>query len=136
MKPERWQQIEQLYDRALEMEESRRASFLREACAGDDDLRRELEQLLAEGRPAESFMEQPALREIAHDFAATAGSSWLGRQIGNYEFVSLVGGGGMRELLQHQGEPGDGGSLPAGAQAALAGFAGHQTPSARARAAA
>jgi hypothetical protein len=50
MKPERWQQIEQLYDRALEMEESRRTSFLREACAGDDDLRRELEQLLAEGR--------------------------------------------------------------------------------------
>ena len=55
MKPERWRQIEQLYDRALEMEESRRASFLREACAGDDDLRRELEQLLAEGRARGEF---------------------------------------------------------------------------------
>ena len=75
MKPERWQQIAQLYDRVLEMEESRRASFLREACAGDDDLRRELEQLLAEGRHAESFMEQPALREVAHEFAATAVAS-------------------------------------------------------------
>ena len=74
MKPERWRQIEQLYDRALEIEESRRTSFLREACAGDDDLRRELEQLLAEGPQASSFLEEPALREIAHEFVATAGA--------------------------------------------------------------
>ena len=34
MKPEQWRQIENLYNQALELEESQRASFLREACAG------------------------------------------------------------------------------------------------------
>jgi len=39
MKPERWHQIQHLYNQALEVEESQRSDFLREACAGDDDLR-------------------------------------------------------------------------------------------------
>jgi hypothetical protein len=32
MKPERWKQIEKIYDAALEFEASRRASFLDQAC--------------------------------------------------------------------------------------------------------
>ena len=51
-------------------------------------------------RQAASFLEKPALREIAHEFAATARASWVGRQIGNYEFVSLVGAGGMGEVYR------------------------------------
>src|SRR4030095_12702322 len=42
----------------------------------------------------------PALREVAHEFAATAGSSWVGRQGGNYQFVSPVGAGGMGEVYR------------------------------------
>lgn len=100
MKPARWTQIERLFNQAMEMEESRRTAFLHEACAGDDDLRQDLEQLLAEELPAGSFLEKPALREIAHEFAATAATAWVGRQIGNYQFVSLVGAGGMGEVYQ------------------------------------
>ena len=77
MKPERWRQIEHLYNQALEMEESRRTAFLREACAGDDDLRHVIEKLLEE--PG-SFLEEPALQEIAHEFAATPATSWVGRR--------------------------------------------------------
>ena len=95
MKPDRWRQIEHLYNQALELEESQRTAFLREACAGNDDLRKDIEQLLAEEPNAASFLEKPALREIAHEFAATGAPSWVGRQIGNYQFVSLVGAGGM-----------------------------------------
>ena len=75
MKAARWRKIERLYNQVLEMEESQRTSFLRDACAGDDDLRRELEQLLAEGPQASSFLEEPALHEIAHEFVATTGQS-------------------------------------------------------------
>jgi serine/threonine protein kinase/Tol biopolymer transport system component len=100
MKLARWHQIEHLYNQALEIEESKRTSFLREACAADDDLRRELEGLLAEERPAAGFLEKPALREIAHEFEAAEGASWVGRQIGNYEFVSLAGAGGMGEVYR------------------------------------
>ena len=100
MKPERWRQIERLYNQALEIKESQRTVFLREACAGNADLRQDIEQLLAEEPDAASFLEKPALREIAHEFAASLSSSWVGRQIGNYQFVSLVGAGGMGEVYR------------------------------------
>jgi eukaryotic-like serine/threonine-protein kinase len=53
MKPERWRQVEQLYHAVLEGEEAERVSFVRDVCAGDEVLRREIESLLAhdkEGR--------------------------------------------------------------------------------------
>ena len=43
-----WQQIEKLYHSALEHEPRQRAAFLRQACAGDEALRREVESLLAQ----------------------------------------------------------------------------------------
>ena len=53
----------------------------------------EVEALLAEQPQVSSFLEKPALREIAHEFAASA--SWVSRQIGSYQFVSLLGAGEM-----------------------------------------
>ena len=81
MKPERWHQIKLLYSQALEVKESHRSDFLREACAGDDDLRQDLEELFAEDPETASFLETPALREIAPEFAAastTASPPWIG----------------------------------------------------------
>ena len=47
MTPERRKQIEQLWTASLEWEENQRAAFLRDACAGDEELRMEVESLLA-----------------------------------------------------------------------------------------
>ena len=47
MTPERWQHVEKLYQAALEREPSQRAAFLERACAGDEELRHEVESLLA-----------------------------------------------------------------------------------------
>ena len=57
----RWQQIEQLYHATLERDESQRAAYLHEGCAGDDALRREVESLLQREKWADSFLESPAL---------------------------------------------------------------------------
>lgn len=46
MELERWEQLARLHRAALEREEGRRAAFLQEACAGDEELRREVEPLL------------------------------------------------------------------------------------------
>lgn len=46
MTPEHWEQVALLHRAALQYEESRRAAFLRDACAGDEDLRCEVESLL------------------------------------------------------------------------------------------
>src|SRR5262245_19455256 len=100
MKPKRWQQIKHLYNQAREVEEGQRSDFLREACADDNDLRQDLEELFAEDPQVASFLETPALREIAPEFAAASTTAWVGRQIGNYQFVSLLGTGGMGEVYR------------------------------------
>jgi eukaryotic-like serine/threonine-protein kinase len=61
-----WQQIEKIYHSALEHELRQRQAFLREACAGDEALRKEVESLLAHQPQAESFIEAPALEVAAN----------------------------------------------------------------------
>ena len=65
MTPERWKQIEQFYHAALKLEPGQRAAFLQEACAGDEDLRREVESLLKFEKEGEGFIEQPAMEAAA-----------------------------------------------------------------------
>ena len=69
MTPEHWEQVALLHRAALQYEESRRAAFLHDACAGDEDLRREVESLLAYEGKAENFMEVPALEVVAKQLA-------------------------------------------------------------------
>ena len=72
MKPERWRQIDQLLDAALELDPGQRAGFLDQACAGRGQLRREVESLLEAHGRAGSFIEAPAL-EIAAQLLAAGG---------------------------------------------------------------
>jgi Tol biopolymer transport system component len=97
---DRWQQIEQLYHAALEREENQRVAFLKEACAGDDALRQEVESLLAQGDGAEGFLESPALDVAAKMLSEEPGRSLLGRRIGSYQILSLLGAGGMGEVYE------------------------------------
>jgi hypothetical protein len=62
MTPERWQQIDTLLHAALSRRASERAEFLQQACAHDEELRAEVESLLASHEEAGSFLAQPALR--------------------------------------------------------------------------
>src|SRR5215468_7183136 len=61
MKPERWKQIERLYHAALGRESGEREAFLAQACAGDEELRREVEELLRYDGAAGSFIQGNAL---------------------------------------------------------------------------
>jgi serine/threonine protein kinase len=96
---ERWRKIEQLYHSAREREGSQRAAFLKEACAGDDALRREVESLLAHEQGAE-FLEVPALEAAAKLLVKDRGQSWVGRQLGSYRVISFLDAGGMGEVYQ------------------------------------
>ena len=99
MTPERWQQVERLYNAALEREASQRAAFLTQACRGDDELRHEVESLLAQDDGA-SLLEKPALDVAAKALGGDGGPSLLGRQIGGYQVISLLGAGGMGEVYE------------------------------------
>jgi len=104
MTPERWRQVEQIYHSTLEREESQRSSFLKEACAGDEELRREVESLLAHKDQAESFIEVTALEAAAKGIAEGRPQgqpqSLVGQQIGSYQILSLLGAGGMGEVYR------------------------------------
>ena len=56
MKPERWQQLDQLFHSALEREPEEGAAFLDQTCRGDESLRQQVEALLAAHEEAGSFI--------------------------------------------------------------------------------
>lgn len=52
MTPEQYQKLKQLFATAIQLDDTRRAAFLDEACAEDKDLRREIDSLLRHHHPA------------------------------------------------------------------------------------
>jgi serine/threonine protein kinase len=97
MTPERWRQVENLYYAALELQPEARPSFLDRACASDAALRKELESLLAFHDRKETFIESPAVDVAARLLAETESHS-VGRALGPYRIVKLLGSGGMGEV--------------------------------------
>ena len=100
MKAERWQQIEKICQSALEMEESQRATYLEQTCAGDEVLRQEVEALLRYDRRGDRFIEQPALEVAAKMMAQAKPESLVGQQIGSYQIHSVLGAGGMGQVYR------------------------------------
>ena len=62
MTPDRFQQIESVVSLALEHTVSKRAELLRQACRGDDDLRIEVESLLASHDKEDGFLTEAPFR--------------------------------------------------------------------------
>lgn len=100
MRAERFRQIDELLDAALERDAGgARAAFLDSACAGDDELRAEVESLLKAHGRAENFIESPALEVAARAQAARQSvTTEVGRRVGPYKILSLLGAGGMGEV--------------------------------------
>ncbi len=55
MSDPRWTTVDGLFEAALERNPDERAAFLREACAGNETLRQEVESLLAHARARRTF---------------------------------------------------------------------------------
>jgi len=103
MTPERFRQVDRLISLVLTRKESERIAFLDEASAGDDELRRDVESLLASDQNAGTFLARPAAQLVAKGLAegleggvkqagpSTAPPTALGRYLVERE----LGSGGM-----------------------------------------
>jgi tetratricopeptide (TPR) repeat protein len=91
MTPERWQQIRDVLEKALELAPEERSGFLAQACSSDQSLRQEVDTLLVSSDDMQSlFLQSSPLR-------VTLAS---GTKLGEYEIKSLVGAGGMGEVYR------------------------------------
>ena len=100
MELDRWRRVEELYHAAAARAEGERAAFLREACAGDDDLLREVESLLAEGSSKEGVLELTAMAGAAQQVSDASAASLTGRRLGAYQILAPLGAGGMAEVYR------------------------------------
>src|ERR1051326_4614101 len=91
MTPDRWSEIERLYQAASELEPSQRIGFLDQACQ-DEHLRREVESLLRFRSKGDELMEDPRWH--------LSPSLAIGSTLGSYRIVSRIGAGGMGEVYR------------------------------------
>ena len=98
MTPERWREVERIFQAALDQDISARPAFLSRACADDADLRREVESLLSAHQPDHRFLESGALSIAARLLAGERPQPARGQRLGSYELVEPIGAGGMGEV--------------------------------------
>jgi eukaryotic-like serine/threonine-protein kinase len=93
--PERWQQIGWLYQEALGLSPDERTTFLARACGNDFDLRQEVESLLEAKSEAGDFLSAGAMKDAAKMLADEKPLMLVGKTMGHYQVLSLLGSGGM-----------------------------------------
>ncbi|MBN2318762.1 MAG: serine/threonine-protein kinase [Acidobacteria bacterium] len=104
MKTGRWKKIEELYNEALDREPDQRAAFLREAAAGDLELKAEVESLLLNREQRGGFLDSATMNMIAPDFCEPSIQPEEDREVelisgtilsGRYRVIGILGRGGV-----------------------------------------
>jgi serine/threonine-protein kinase len=87
---ERWQRVEVLFHRAVDLEPSTRAAFLDVECGGDSDLRIAIERLVEDDQAPAPVLDGPGAIP-----ASAAADPMVGRVVGRYRLTGILGAGGM-----------------------------------------
>jgi serine/threonine protein kinase len=102
MTPERWQQVDEVLQAALDCAPADRAAFLEQSCAGDPELQTEASELLFAYDASVDFIEEPAMAQDARVILVDHRIKNTGREIGPYKIIDELGSGGMGEVYLAQ----------------------------------
>ena len=102
MTPERWEQIRQVFEAALERSSGERPGFVFKACRGDEELRAEVENLLVGQEHARSFLEKPVFGKLGFGSELVKPHVFSVGEIvsGRFEVTRFLGRGGMGEVYE------------------------------------
>src|SRR6202165_643551 len=101
MNRERWEQVSEILDKALRLPPSERSVYLAQIDASDPELHREVNSLLASHEQAGSeFLNTLAAPTGSVQCEITGRDSKVGRRLGPYQIVELIGVGGMGEVYR------------------------------------
>lgn len=97
MTDDRWQRIEELFHRAVDLAPSERPAFLATVCAGDHELRREVESLLANDDSKDNLIGAAVSQAVGKlpEESSVSHQDLIGQRVGPYLVNELIGEGGM-----------------------------------------
>ena len=90
MNPERWEKIQSLFEKALELDSDKRENFLTEECGDDMELFEEVISLLKADTEAHSIFSASV-----SDYISIDEKTLSGKIFGNYRAGEQIGSGGM-----------------------------------------
>lgn len=90
-----WQRVQDLFDQVLERPPGERAAFLDAACGGDAELRQAVDDLLAADQDDGTLLPAGATGHLLDALNEETVRPWLGRRLGSYRVVDILGQGGM-----------------------------------------
>jgi eukaryotic-like serine/threonine-protein kinase len=102
MDQNRWKQIDELVDAALDLPENEREAFIENCANGDEDLKRAVAELVAAQSKTNEFLQHSAMKivakALAEDEPKVRSESLLNKKIATYRIEKLLGAGGMGEV--------------------------------------
>src|SRR5262249_28678571 len=99
MDAERWNQVKDIFNAALEKQPAERSLFLEEACRDDLDLRKEVDSLLSAFNEPDKFVDQSVGKVAADLLCDDESESLEGDLIAHYKVEHKLGRGGMGEVF-------------------------------------
>src|SRR5689334_12731142 len=103
MTPERWRQVEEIFQAALDLSPEERVHYVSNVCAEDSQLKRDVESLLLQYDSAGELLDAPvygntelsALESFVEDK-----DPMIGRRLGSYRIEREIGRGGMGAVYE------------------------------------